>query len=71
MYESNSGTAYQTYEEAVKLENSVRLQDVKDYLNNRDEIQVTTKPKTFNRFASPGAKYGFEIDVMDMESSCH
>ena len=35
LYESNFGTAYQTYKEAVKIDNSVRLQDVKDYLNKK------------------------------------
>ena len=50
VYGSNFGTAYQTYKEAVKLDNSVRLQDVKDYLNKRDDIQVKSKPKTYNSF---------------------
>ena len=68
MYESNFGTAYQTYKDAVKLDNSVRLQDVKDYFSKRDDIQVTTKPKPFNSFVFPGAKYEFEIDLMDIES---
>ena len=67
VYESNFGTAYQTYKDALKLGNSVRLQDVKDYLSNIDDIQVNTKPK-FNSFVSPGAKFEFEIDIMDMES---
>ena len=40
VYESNFGTAYQTSKEAIKLDNSVRLQDVKDYLSKRDDIQV-------------------------------
>ena len=68
VYESNFGTTYQTYKEAVKLDNSVRLQDVKDYLSRRDDIQVKYKPKTYNSFVSPGAKFEFEIDTMDMES---
>ena len=29
VYESSFGSAYETYEEAVKQDNSVRLQDVK------------------------------------------
>ena len=68
VYGSNFGTAYQTYTEAVKLDNSVRLQDVKDYLGNRDDIQVTTKPKPYDMLIYPGAKFEFEIDIMDMES---
>ena len=68
VYESNFDTAYQTYKEAVKLDNSVRLQDVKYYLSKRDDIQVTTKLKTCNSCVSPGAKFEFEIDIMGMES---
>ena len=37
-------------------------------MSNRDDIQVTTKPKPFNSFGSPGAKYELEIDLMDIES---
>ena len=44
VYESNFGTAYETYKEAVKKDNSVRLQDVKDYLSKRDDIQVKSMP---------------------------
>ena len=69
MYESNFGTAYQTYKEAVKLDNSVILQDVKDYMCYRDDIQVKVKPKPYNSFISPGAKLEFEIDLMDIEAT--
>ena len=48
--------------------NSIRLQDVKDYLSKRDDIQVKSKPKTYNSFVSPGAKFEYETDIMDMES---
>ena len=48
IYESNFGTAYETYKEAVKKDASIRLQDVKDYLSKRDDIQVKSKPKTYN-----------------------
>ena len=44
---------------------SIRLQDVKDYLNKRGEIQVKSKPGGSNSFVSPGAKFEFEIDIMD------
>ena len=39
VYESNFGTAYETYKEVVKTDNSVRLQDVKDYLNSLDRCK--------------------------------
>ena len=66
VYESNSGTAYETYKEAVKNDSSIRLQDVKDYLNKRDYIQVKSKPRGSNSFVSPGAKFEFEIDITDI-----
>ena len=39
---------------------------MKNYLNKRDDIQVESKPKGSNSFVSPGAKFEFEIDIMDM-----
>ena len=65
-YETNFGTAYETYKEAVKKDNSIRLQDVKDCLSKRDDIQVKSKTKSYNSFVSPGAKFEFEIDIMDV-----
>ena len=50
VYESNFGTAYETYKEAVKKDNSIRFQDVKDYLSKRDDIQVKSKTKSYNTF---------------------
>ena len=68
VYESNFGTAYETYKEAVKKDTSIRLQDVKDYLSKRDDIQVKYKPKSYNSFVSPGANFEYEIDIMDIEA---
>ena len=48
VYESNFGTAYGTYEDAIKQYSSIRLQDVKDYLAKRGYIQVKSKPKGSN-----------------------
>ena len=48
VYESNFGTAYETYTEVVNKGNSIRLQDVKDYVSKRGDIQVKSKPKTYN-----------------------
>ena len=50
----------------MKEDSSIRLQNVNDYLNTRDDIQVNTKPRGSNCFVSSGAKYEFEIDIMDM-----
>lgn len=66
IYETNFGTAYEVYKEAVKKDYTIKLQDVKDYLSKRDEIQVKSKPKGSNSFVSPGAKFEFEIDIMDI-----
>ena len=54
-YETNFGTAYQTYKEAINKHNSIILQDVNYYLSKRDDIQVKVKPKTSHSFVSPGA----------------
>ena len=68
-YESNFGTAYETYKEVVHKDNSIRLQDVKDYLSKRDAMQLKSKPKTYNSFVSSGAKFEYEIDIMDIEAN--
>ena len=44
------------------------MQDVKDYLSKRDDIQVKYKPKSYNSFVSPGANFEYEIDIMDIEA---
>ena len=44
------------------------MQDVKYYLSKRDDIQVKVKPITYNSGVSPGAKFEFEIDTMDIEA---
>ena len=66
VYQSNFGTAYETCKEAVKKDTSIILQDVKNYLSKRDDIQVKSKPRGSNSFVSPGAKFEFEIDIMDI-----
>ena len=66
VYESNFGSAYETYKEATKKDNSIRLQDVKNYLNKRDDIQVKSKPGGSNSFDSPSARFEFEIDITDI-----
>ena len=68
VYESNFGTAYETYKEVAKKDNSARLQDAKDYLSKRDDIQVKYKPKSYNSFVSPGANFEYEIDIMYTEA---
>ena len=66
IYHSNFGTAYETYKEAVKKDASIRLQDVKDYLNSRESVQTHFKYKKYNSFVSPGANFEYEVDIMDI-----
>ena len=66
VYETNFGTAYETYKEAVKHNTNIRLQDVKDYHNSSEDKQTSFKYKKYNSFVSPGAKFEFEIDIMDV-----
>ena len=66
MYETFFGTAYEPYKEAVKKDNSIRLQDVNNYLNKLESVQTPFKYNNHNSFVSPGAKYEFEIDIMDV-----
>ena len=66
--ETNFGTGYESYKEALKNDSSIRLQDVKNYLSKRDDIQVTSKAKSYNSFVSPGANFEYEIDIMDIEA---
>ena len=66
VYQSNSGTAYEVYKEAIKKDSSIRLQDVKDYLNSLDSVQTQFKYKKYNSFVSPGARFEFEMDIMDV-----
>jgi hypothetical protein len=66
VYLKDFGTAYQVYKDAVKIDNSIRLQDVKDYFNSREDKQVLTKYYNRNSFVSKHALYEIEIDVMDM-----
>ena len=44
------------------------MQDVKDYLSKRDDIQVKYKHKSYNSFVSPGANFEYDIDIMGIEA---
>ena len=46
-YEKGFGTSYETYNIAIKPNPSIRLQDAKDYLNSRQDIQVKVKYKNY------------------------
>ena len=65
-YEHNFGTAYETYKIALNKSPNIRLQDVKYYLNKRDNIQAKFKHKTYNSFVSQGNNYEYEVDIVDV-----
>ena len=65
-YENNSGNAYEIYKIAVKQSPNIRLQEVKDQLNQRDDIKVKFKYKKCNSFVSPGKDYEYEVDIIDV-----
>ena len=44
-YETNFGTAYETYKDAIKRNPSIRLQDVKDYLINSNLYKLNLNIK--------------------------
>ena len=54
IYEWDFGTAYKTYKSAVQVDNSIKFQDVKDYLNSREDKQTHFKYKKYNSCISPG-----------------
>ena len=66
MYQPNFGTAYEVYKETIKIYNSIRFQDVKDYLGSREDKQTQFKYKKYNSCVSPGAMFEFEINIMDV-----
>ena len=49
--------------------NSIILQDAKDYLSKREDKQVQVKHTKYNSFVSSGPLFELEIDVMDIGSS--
>ena len=69
VYENNFGNTYEVYKEVVKINTSIRLQDVKDYLSKRDDKQVQLKNTKYNSFVSPKPLFEIEMDVMDLGKS--
>ena len=68
-YQENFGTAYETYIYiyiAIKRNASIRLHYVTYYLNKLESVQVKFKYNKYNSFVYSGAKFEFEIDIMDV-----
>ena len=57
------------HKDAVKINSSIRLQDVKDYLNSLQSVQTHFKYKKYNSFVSPGANFEYEVDLMFISKS--
>ena len=51
---------------ATKRNLSIRLQDVKYYLNKLESVQVKFKYKQLNSCVSPKAGFELEIDIIDV-----
>ena len=66
VYGTQFGTAYETYQDAVKIDSSIRLQDVKGYVSSRQDRQTHFKYKRYNSFVGPGANFEHEVDLMDL-----
>ena len=45
VYETNFANAYEVYKDAAKNDSSIRLKDVKDYLNSIESVQTHFKYK--------------------------
>ena len=66
VYQNNFGTAYETYNIAVKLSPNIILQDVKYYRNKLESVQTHFKCKKYNSFVSSKPLFEFEVGLMDM-----
>ena len=65
-YETNFGTACETYNISINKSPNIRLQYVRDYLNKLESVQVEFKCKNYNSCVSSGAKFEFEIGIVDV-----
>ena len=68
-YETQFGTACETYKDAVKIGRSIRLKDVKYYLIKRGDKEAHFKYTKYNMFVSPGANFEYDVDIMDLGTS--
>ena len=64
--EQGYGSIKDTFKQAVKKDPSIKLDDVKKYLDKQPHRQTQFTYKKFNSFVSPGPKFEFEMDLIDM-----
>ena len=63
--ETQFGTAYEIYKDAVKKYNIIKLKHVKYCLSSHQDKQTHFK-YNYNSFVSPGANFEYEVDLMDL-----
>ena len=54
------------YKDAIKEQPSIRLQDVKYYLDKLEPVQIQYKYGKYNSFVSPKAGFEYAIGIMDV-----
>ena len=65
-YETNFGTSYETYKNAIKRNPSIRLQYVKYYLNKLESVQTQFKYTQYKSVVSRKPLFEFEVDLLDL-----
>ena len=63
--EQGFGSIKDTFKQAVKKDPSIKLDDVKKYLDKQSFRQTQFTYKTFNSYISPGPMFEFEVDLID------
>ena len=68
VYESpdGDGSINDTYKKAVKLNSSVKVSDVKEYLGKQQHKQTQFQYKKHNSFVSPHPLFEIEVDLVDL-----
>ena len=59
------GSIKDTFRQAVKKDPSIKLDDVKKYLDKQSFRQTQFTYKKFNSYISPGPMFEFEMDLID------
>ena len=60
--EQGYGSIKDTFKQAVKKDPSIKLDDVKKYLDKQPHRQTQFTYKKFNSFVSPGPNFEFEME---------
>ena len=63
--EQGFGSIKDTFKQAVKKDPSIKLDDVKKYLDKQSFRQTQFTYKKFNSYISPGPMFEFEMDLID------